>query len=65
MKSTNEKLSIQALQALADQYGGMPKDKHRKDILAPVLRAIPKIQRQLFFEVLDSRRSVSERTVLK
>lgn len=61
MKQKNEKLSEVALQALADQYGGMPKDKQRKEILTPVLRAISREQRHIFFQALDSRRSVQER----
>lgn len=61
MKSKKEMLSESQLQALADQYGGLPDDKNKKAILAPVLQTVPRRQRQAFFQILDARRSVHDR----
>ena len=64
MKNKKENLSAAQLQALADQYGGLPNDEHKRTILAPVLEAIPRRQRQVFFQILDSRKNVGERHVV-
>lgn len=65
MQTKREKLSAEALQALADQYGGLSDDNHKKRILAPVLQTIPKEQRPMFFQILDTRIKVADRAVTK
>lgn len=65
MNAKKERLSVEALQALADQYGGLPDDDQKKVILAPVLRTIPREQRPVFFQILDTRRNIGDRAAMK